>query len=252
MFHCTQLSNPNSGFVATTSDNRGKENSSYPHCSSYGSDEEPPGWLGLLLLIICVSVVLFSLILFILLLLFWRAERVSNLDVTLIQSNLLPFEVGFLIKHPPKGLKRRRKKEKEKKGQCKVTACCVWPLFLLIICLCTFHRHLLLQHHSDVSKQRVFLIINVEIVFVITLINASVDFTQLYGFVTNKKTFRGRDIKNLTLVIHYFTILLLINPRHKTLWESEAKWNPTTLLLFKIGFSFTALSLNRTHTFSFL
>lgn len=77
------------------------------------------------------------------------------------------------------------------------------------------------------SKQRVFLIINVEIVF-ITLIDAIVDFTQLYGFVTNKKTFRGRDIKNLTLLIHYFTILLLMNPRHKTLWESEAKWNPTT------------------------
>lgn len=114
------------------------------------------------------------------------------------------------------------------------------------MCLCTFHRLidilfciLLLQHHSDVSKQRVFLIINVEIVF-ITLIDASVYFTQLYGFVTNKKTFRGRDIKNLTLLIHYFTILLLMNPRHKTLWESEAKWNPTTLLLFKIGFSFTA------------
>lgn len=71
------------------------------------------------------------------------------------------------------------------------------------------------------SKQQVFLIINVEIVFVITLIDASVDFTQLYGFVTNKKTFRG--IKNLTLLIHYFTILLLMNPRHKTLWESEAK-----------------------------
>lgn len=87
-----------------------KERNSYPHCSSYGSDDEPPGWLGLLLPIICVFVLLFSLILSILLLLFWRAERVSNLYVTLIQSNLLPFEVGFLIKHPPKGLKRRRKK----------------------------------------------------------------------------------------------------------------------------------------------
>lgn len=87
-----------------------ERNSSYPHCSSYGSDDEPPGWLGLLLLIICVSVLLFSLILSVLLLLFWRAERVSNLYVTLIQSNLLPFELGFLIKHPPKALERRRRK----------------------------------------------------------------------------------------------------------------------------------------------
>lgn len=56
---------------------------SHPDCSAHRADDESPSWLLLLLLR-------------------W-AEGTGELDVPLVQSNLLPLKVRFLIQNPPEG-----------------------------------------------------------------------------------------------------------------------------------------------------
>lgn len=70
--------------------------SSHPNRSAHGSDDEPPRRRAL-------RRPVFSAILLdsVLLQLLWGAEGAAELDVALIQGELLSFEVGFLVQHPP-------------------------------------------------------------------------------------------------------------------------------------------------------
>lgn len=86
--------------------------SSYPDGSSDRADDELPGRLALCLPVarfsFCLSVMPLILRVPVLQRLLWRGEGVRELYVSLVESDLLPLEVRFLVQHPSK-LKQKQK-----------------------------------------------------------------------------------------------------------------------------------------------
>lgn len=84
--------------------------SSYPDGSSDRSDDELPGrlalWLPVARFSFCFSGLLLILCVPVLQRLLWRVEGVRELYVPLVESDLLPLEVRFLVQHPSKFKKK--------------------------------------------------------------------------------------------------------------------------------------------------